>query len=48
MVDINYKDKYKILTMDENGSLLIGHLEVKNVEYLTKLRDVLMKIIMRQ
>lgn len=43
MVDINYKDKYKILTMDENGSLLIGHLEVKNVEYLTKLRDVLMK-----
>jgi hypothetical protein len=42
-VDINNKDNYKIFTMDDNDNLLIGHLEVKDVENLTKLRDVLMK-----
>ena len=43
MMEINRDDNYKIFTMNDEGNLLVGHLEVKDVKNLTILRDFLLK-----
>ena len=43
MIDFTKKEDYKIFTMDDNGSLLIGHLEVKDMKCLKKLRDEMLE-----
>ena len=43
MIEINRDDNYKIFTMNDEGILLVGHLEVKDVKNLTILRDFLLK-----
>jgi len=39
--NINSIKKYKIITMDDNGNLLVGHFEIKNFELLRAFRDFL-------